>query len=101
MMDFALLDSIGLSVVFSYSPDYNAERPLGSSLTFTGKVLSELKPHLGIEPDFCYPIPDRKCEREAENYELSLLCCIHNQKTSKENRGWLCTLLVLSMQTDL
>jgi hypothetical protein len=64
-------------------------------------VLSGLKPYLGIESSFCYSSPSMKREREAEIYELSLLCGIHIQKTSKENRAWLCNLLLLSMQTDL
>jgi hypothetical protein len=65
------------------------------------QVLLGLKPYLGIESSFCYSSPSMKREREAEIYELSLLCGIHIQKTSKENRAGLCNLLLLSMQTDL
>lgn len=45
--------------------------------------------------------PSMKREREAEIYELFLLCSIHIQKTSKENRAWLCNLLLLSVQMEL
>lgn len=69
--------------------------------TFDWMVLSELKPHLGSESSFCYSSPDMKREREAKIDELPVLCCIYNQKASKENRTRLCNLLLLDMPTDL
>jgi iron-sulfur cluster repair protein YtfE (RIC family) len=65
------------------------------------KVLSELKQHLGTEPDIWYPLRKKKGERGANVHELSLLRSIHDQKTHQENRTWLRNLLLLSMPTNV
>jgi hypothetical protein len=65
------------------------------------KVLSELKHHLGRKSDFCYPSPEKKCEREVSLHELPLVRGIYDQKASEENSTGLCNLLLPGMPTEL
>src|SRR5258708_37363637 len=57
-------------------------------------VLSELRQHLGAEPNICSSFRKKKGERDANVHELSLLRSIYDQETHQENRTGLCDLLL-------